>query len=82
LRRVRWARWETGLCAVLQVAVCTLSSAFVVWITRRIVGGKAKKGITCGQARRHDATTVGHRVPHGPCSKVSSAAAASALVAV
>ncbi len=29
--------------------------------------------MTCVQARRHDATTVGNRTPHGPRSKASSA---------
>jgi len=33
----------------------TLSSAWVVESTRRMAGGNAKNGMTCGQARRHDA---------------------------
>jgi hypothetical protein len=45
--------------------------------------GNAKNGMTCVQMRRHDATTVGNRRPHGPRSKSSSAAlAASAFTAV
>jgi hypothetical protein len=44
----------------------TLSSAFVVSITRRIACGKAKNGMTCVPASRHAATTVGQVRPQGP----------------
>ncbi len=61
----------------------TLSSAFVVTSTCRMSGGNAKNGITCDQARRQAATTVGNFAPHGPRSNASSAAPApSALGAV
>ena len=44
--------------------------------------GNAKNGITCAQARRHAATTVGNLRPHSPSANASNAAAAaSALVA-
>src|SRR5580658_4204392 len=67
---------------ILRSLAFTLSIALVVYITRLIAGGKVKKGITCVQARRQAATTVGNFRPHSPSSNASSAAsAASALAA-
>src|SRR5258706_10389303 len=72
-------KWPRVLM-ILRSRACTLSKAFVVYRIRRTAGGKAKKGMTCDQARRHKLTTAGKRAPHGPAAKASSAAAAASAV--
>ena len=68
---------------ILRNRALTLSIAFVVQITRRTAGGKAKNGITRSHARRQSAAIVGYRSPQDARSNSSSASrAVSALVAV
>ncbi len=47
-----------------------------------MAGGNATNGMTGGQARRYDATTVGNRRPQAPSAKASRAAAAASAVGV
>ncbi len=85
-----WQETATPVFVVNRDCQCALSDLpiHILERVRRVerapnVGGKEKNGMTCTQARRHAAKTVGKRCPHGPASAaVSAASAASAVAAV
>ena len=91
--RPRMARWISFSAAssdgkdplVLMAFLITrsrLSMAFVVWITRRISGLKAKNGITASQARRLACAIEGECRPHSVPNASSASRAASAVSAL
>lgn len=73
-------KWRRVLM-IFRMLRCRLSSALVVYMTRRTSGGNAKKGITWGHAARHTLTTIGNRWPQGPSANASKASAAAVALA-